>query len=145
FPRREVRPHGETAALAAALGLAPGRVLEADHLMAVFDDETAVSALRPNQRLLEQLDAALVIATAPGRNSDYVCRVFAPKMGIAEDPVTGSAHCLLAPYWAERLGKTELFARHLSPRGGEVYCDLSDSGVRIAGHTVKYLQGELFL
>jgi predicted PhzF superfamily epimerase YddE/YHI9 len=84
-----------------------------------------------------------MIATAPGSDCDFVSRFFAPGMGIPEDPVTGSAHCTLVPYWAERLGKTTLHARQISARGGELFCELRGDRVEIAGHAVKYLEGTI--
>lgn len=144
FPRLAAFP-SPIRGLGLALGCMPAVTLSAHHCVAVFDDAAQVLALRPDMRLLEALDGLGVIATAPGLDCDYVCRVFAPKLGIPEDPVTGSAHCVLAPYWAERTGKSELYARHPSSRGGEVFCSLLDGGVRIGGYAVKYLEGELFL
>jgi len=91
------------------------------------------------------LDRLGVIVTAPGRDCDFVSRFFAPGVGIPEDPVTGSAHCTLVPYWAKRLGKTSLFARQVSSRGGELWCADQGERVRIAGHCVKYLEGTIEL
>jgi len=82
-----------------------------------------------------------VIATAPGTAADFVSRFFAPKVGIPEDPVTGSAHCTLVPYWAQRLGRRRLEARQISARGGELQCDDLGEKVRIAGHAVLYFRG----
>ena len=81
--------------------------------------------------------------TAPGEEHDFVSRFFAPRYGIPEDPVTGSAHCILAPYWAERVGKTELRARQVSPRGGELLVRLAADRVHLTGHAVLYLCGEI--
>jgi predicted PhzF superfamily epimerase YddE/YHI9 len=92
---------------------------------------------------VEELDAAGLIATAPGIKVDFVSRYFAPKLGVPEDPVTGSAHCALVPYWAERLGRTRLEARQLSARGGELRCELRGDRVRLGGHAVGYLSGTI--
>ena len=81
--------------------------------------------------------------TAPGNNVDFVSRFFAPRMGIAEDPVTGSAHSTLTPYWAEKLGKSQLRAKQISERGGDLWCKLADDRVQIAGHAVLYFKGML--
>jgi predicted PhzF superfamily epimerase YddE/YHI9 len=84
------------------------------------------------------------MVTAPGDGDcDFVSRFFAPDAGIAEDPVTGSAHCTLAPYWSARLGKSTLHARQVSARGGELWCTLADDRVKIAGNAVTYLRGQL--
>ena len=88
-------------------------------------------------------EARVVIATAPGDDCDFVSRFFAPKVGIGEDPVTGSTHCYLIPFWAERLGKQTLVARQLSKRGGELFCENGKDRVRIGGHAVTYLTGEI--
>src|SRR6185436_5536389 len=90
-----------------------------------------------------QLGVHAVIVTAPGDDADFVSRFFAPTVGVDEDPVTGSAHCTLIPYWAERLGKNELFARQVSRRGGELYCSLHGDRVKIGGEAVLYLKGEI--
>jgi predicted PhzF superfamily epimerase YddE/YHI9 len=94
-------------------------------------------------RKVAAFDVTGVIATAPGDECDFVSRFFAPAFGIPEDPVTGSAHCTLVPYWAKRLGKTTLRARQISPRGGELFCELRGDRVEIAGRAVKYLEGEI--
>lgn len=129
--------------LAAGLGAAPAAVWKARDYLAVFADEQAVQSLRPDFNLLRQLDCLGIIATAPGRDCDFVSRFFAPQAGVDEDPVTGSAHCTLIPYWAHRLGKTRLFARQISPRGGELHCELAAGRVRIGGRAVLYLRGQI--
>jgi predicted PhzF superfamily epimerase YddE/YHI9 len=86
-----------------------------------------------------------VIITAPGDTADFVSRMFAPRIGIPEDPVTGAIHCSLIPYWAEELGKNELFARQVSERGGELFCELAGERVKIGGHTTLYMRGEIFV
>ena len=94
---------------------------------------------------LEQIETHAVIITAPGETSDFVSRFFAPEAGVPEDPVTGSAHCTLIPYWAERLGKKEMFARQVSARGGEIYCELRGDRVKIGGKATLYLKGEIYI
>jgi predicted PhzF superfamily epimerase YddE/YHI9 len=117
--------------------------LQARDAMIVLDTAEAVSAFRPDFKLLSQLDGLGVIVTAPGHEVDFVSRFFAPKAGVPEDPVTGSAHCTLIPYWAARLGKNRLHARQLSRRGGELFCALYGERVSIAGYAVTYFQGRI--
>jgi len=129
--------------LALALGGKPSEAYIARYLLALFDTETAIQTLCPDFGLIAALDAFAVIVSAPGNTVDFVSRFFAPRAGIPEDPVTGSAHCTLVPYWAARLGKTRLTARQLSLRGGELDCELRGDRVAITGRTVEYLRGEI--
>lgn len=113
-------------------------------LFAVLPDAARVRALRPNFAHIAAAGARGLIVTAPGgEDCDFVSRFFAPQSGVPEDPVTGSAHCALAPYWAARLGKTRLHARQVSARGGELWCELRGNRVGIAGRAVTYLRGTL--
>ena len=126
------------------LGSAPAVVMQVeDNYFAVFEREDDVKRIRPDLRVLEKLHPAGVAITAPGEDSDFVSRYFAPSYGIPEDPVTGSTHCSLAPYWGERLGKTSLHARQISERGGELWCELKGDRVIIKGNAVLTLRGEL--
>ena len=100
-------------------------------------------ALKPDMAKVAALDHMAVIATAPGGDCDFVSRFFVPSLGIPEDPVTGSAHCTLVPYWSKRLGKTRLFARQVSARGGELWCEDRGERVSIAGRCVRYLEGTI--
>ncbi|HLP02743.1 MAG TPA: PhzF family phenazine biosynthesis protein, partial [Opitutaceae bacterium] len=109
----------------------------------VFRREEELRALTPDFAKFGPLDAFGVIATAPGKSVDFVSRFFAPKAGINEDPVTGSAHCTLAPYWSKRLGKPRLRAEQLSARGGRLWCEVDGDRVKIAGHAVTYLRGQI--
>jgi len=109
--------------------------------MAVYEREEDVRSLEPDMGKLAAFEVTGIIATAPGDECDFVSRFFAPRMGIPEDPVTGSAHSTLVPYWAERLERVALHARQISPRGGELLCELRGDRVEIAGHAVKYLEG----
>jgi len=129
--------------LFAALGAKPKVVLAARDYLCVFDTEAEVRAVKPNMEKLAAIDRFATIITAPGADCDFVSRFFAPAQGIPEDPVTGSAHCTLIPYWASRLGKTKLFARQVSPRGGELWCEHRGDRVTIAGRAVKYLEGTI--
>lgn len=125
-------------------GSLPSAALEGNETyVLVYETEDAIRDLRPDFAILEQLHPFAVMVTAPGRKSDFVSRYFAPSYGVPEDPVTGSAHCALAPYWAERLGKTYLHARQLSERGGELWCEMAGERVIIKGNTILTLQGSL--
>jgi predicted PhzF superfamily epimerase YddE/YHI9 len=143
FPSRPGSPVPVSDALARALGAKPREALLARDLLAVFDTEAEIRALRPDPAGVASIDAFAVIASAPGAEVDFVSRFFAPRAGVFEDPVTGSAHCTLVPYWAARLGKTRLAARQLSARGGELACELRGDRVTIAGRVVEYLRGEI--
>ena len=102
-----------------------------------------MQALKPDFKALAEAASYAVIVTAPGDEHDFVSRFFIPNAGIDEDPVTGSAHCLLTPYWAETLGRTQLRARQLSARGGELGCELVDDRVRLSGRALLYARGEI--
>ena len=102
-----------------------------------------VRELKPDTRALARIDARGIIVTAPGEDCDFVSRFFAPRVGVDEDPVTGSAHCKLIPYWSKRLGKRELFARQVSARGGELWCVDRGDRVTIAGCGVMFLEGTI--
>lgn len=143
FPARPGAPLAVSEELAVALGARPREALLARDLLAVFDTEAEVSALRPDLDRVAALDAFAVIVTAPSSDVDFVSRFFAPRAGIPEDPVTGSAHCTLVPYWAARLGRPKVTARQLSSRIGELDCELQGDRVAIAGGTVEYLRGEI--
>lgn len=118
---------------------------DSDKLMARLDDAETVRTLTPDFAALRQLPGQGVIVTAEGADHDFVSRYFVPKLGIPEDPVTGSAHCTLVPYWAEQLGRTALEARQVSARGGELRCRLAGDRVRLAGRCALYLEGRLAL
>lgn len=143
FPAAPPRPCAAPPALVEALGRKPVEVLAADDYIAVYDDERIVRALAPDMEKLRALDLRGVAVTAPGVRYDFVSRFFAPKHGIPEDPVTGSAHCELAPYWAGKLDKTRLRARQVSRRGGDVVCELRAGRVRLAGSAVLFMEGEI--
>jgi PhzF family phenazine biosynthesis protein len=134
-------------ALVRGLGRAPAFVLGAPaRWVCVYANADDVSNLRPDHALLKQVKPGRIIATAlGGGDCDFVSRYFAPDAGIAEDPVTGSAHCTLTPYWADRLGRNSLHARQVSARGGELWCSLEGQRVKIAGQAVLYLKGEITL
>lgn len=141
FPSRKPTPCATPDGLATLLGASPSQVLSSRDLMVVFDDEAVVRNLTPDLAGLAALDTFAVIVTAPGKTVDFVSRFFAPGAGIPEDPVTGSAHCTLVPYWAERLGKKDLHAFQLSRRGGELFCTDQEDRVAIGGRAVTYMTG----
>ena len=141
LPSRSVAP---PAGLAAALGAEPRQVLEStDDWLAVLDDEATVRNLKPDLAALKAFPCRCLVPTARGDAVDFVSRAFAPRYGIPEDPVTGSAHCALAPYWADVLGKDDLRAFQVSARGGEVRCRVAGDRVKLAGQAVVYLEGTI--
>jgi len=142
FPARPSEPVEAPPELLAALGgPAPVEVLGGPRWLVVYEDEAAVRSLAPDFRALKEVGNAIV--TAPGSEVDFISRYFAPCSGIDEDPVTGSAHCTSAPYWAERLLKTFLTARQISRRGGELECEVRGDRVRIAGEAALYMKGRI--
>ena len=143
FPSVPPRPCTAPAALLEGLGHQPVEVLGADDYIAVFDTEAVVSAISPDLAKLRELGLRGVCVTAPGSGVDFVSRFFAPKFGIPEDPVTGSAHCELAPYWASRLGKATLKARQISKRGGDIQCELRGDRVILLGGAVTFMEAEI--
>jgi predicted PhzF superfamily epimerase YddE/YHI9 len=145
FPAHPGKPIAVSDEITAALGAKPAEAYFARDLHAVFTTEKEVADLKPNSELVAALDAFAVIASAKGDETDFVSRFFAPRAGISEDPVTGSAHCTLVPYWAGRLGKDVLIARQISARGGELTCENKGDRVIIAGHAIEYLQGKIRL
>jgi len=129
-----------------ALGLepAPSELLEVNETyIAVLETEGMVASAVPNFSRLEQLHPYVVAITAPGDQEDFVSRYFAPSYGVPEDPVTGSVHCALTPYWSKRLGKAQLSARQLSERGGQLWCELADQRVMLKGRAILTMQGTL--
>jgi PhzF family phenazine biosynthesis protein len=145
FPARPAEPVKAPEALVAGLGAEPAEVLAARDYLCVFESEKQVRALKPDMGRLRELDRMGVIATARGDTVDFVSRFFAPKVGIPEDPVTGSAHCTLVPYWTDRLGKDQLHAQQVSRRGGELFCIARGMRVVIAGRAVLYMRGAVDL
>ena len=144
FPARPPRACEPPKVLAQALQAEYDRVLCSNRdLMVIFQTEQQVRELSPDQALLGSLDFFAVMVTAPGDASDFVSRFFAPRQGIPEDPVTGSAHCTLVPYWSKRLGRKKLHARQVSSRGGELWCEDQGERVSISGQAVLVLSGEI--
>ena len=143
FPALPPKRLADDAKVAEALGAAPAELWDEMDLMAVFAGEAEVAALSPDMAKIAALDTRGVIATAPGESCDFVSRFFAPKAGIPEDPVTGSAHCILAPYWAKRLGKRRLTARQISARGGDLVVEHKGERVLISGRVAPYMEGRI--
>lgn len=134
------------AGLGAALGVAVAEVRVSDNQYFVFlDNEAAVTSLSPDMDILMTLDRDGVIVTAPGDHCQFVSRAFAPKEGLPEDPVCGSAHLSLVPYWSDRLHRTDHLALQLSPRGGELHCSLKGAEVRLAGKCALYMEGAIHI
>ena len=130
--------------LTEALGREPvdaGKAL--DYLIAVYEDESFIENLKPDFQLLKGLPGHALIVTSASEKVDFVSRMFAPSIGIDEDPVTGSAHTILTPYWSHKLGKVSMHARQISARGGDLHCKISGDRVEIGGKAVTYLAGEI--
>lgn len=143
FPAAPPEPLDMSDVLAEALGRRPSALLAAFDYVAVYDSEDDIRALKPDFAALAKLDRRGVVATAPGREVDFVSRCFFPALRINEDPVTGSAHCEMAPYWAGRLGRNRLQARQISKRGGAVGCEVRSDRVSLTGRAADYLVGEI--
>jgi PhzF family phenazine biosynthesis protein len=141
-PPQRVKPPAE---IVAAIGIEPDEMWKSRDYMAVYATEQHVRALTPDMAKLAAFDLFAVIATAPGRSADFVSRFFAPGQGVPEDPVTGSAHCTLVPYWSQRLGKKSLHACQVSKRGGELFCEDQGTRVRISGHAALFATGTIHL
>ena len=145
FPSRPPTPCETPEALVKGLGRVPLEVRRSRDYFSVFESQSDILNIKPNMEWLNQLDCLGIIVTAPGDKVDFVSRFFAPKAGIPEDPVTGSAHSSLIPYWAERLGRRKLISLQLSPRGGELSCEEAGGRVKIGGKAVTYLRGNIEL
>lgn len=145
FPSRPVSSVETPNGLFEAIGKAPKEILKARDYFLVYENEQEVLDIQPNFTKLLEIDAHGFIVTAKGSDCDFVSRFFAPEVGVFEDPVTGSSHCNLVPFWSERLGKTELFARQVSARGGELFCEFKGDRVKIGGKAILYLKGEIYV
>jgi PhzF family phenazine biosynthesis protein len=146
FPSKEPVETGSDEIIDKALGLRPRHLYKsAFDFMAVFENQAEVEALKPDFNILKNHDSRGLIVTAKGDNSDFVSRCFYPQSGIDEDPVTGSAHVVMVPYWAKQTGKNSFTAIQLSARRGYLDCELSGERVLIGGHAVTYLEGDFYL
>jgi PhzF family phenazine biosynthesis protein len=147
FPSRIPVPAAAPREILAAIQVKPLEVLKSRDYIFVFDNEETIRNLKPKQSILDQinLDPGGVIVTAPGKEVDFVSRFFTPQASIFEDPVTGSAHCSLIPYWGKRLGKEAMVAQQLSARGGKLYCKNQGERVLISGEAVTYMEGHIYV
>jgi PhzF family phenazine biosynthesis protein len=145
FPSRPVQKAEVPKGLIEAIGKTPKEIFKARDYFLVYENEQEILDINPNFSKLLEIDAHGFIVTAKGETADFVSRFFAPEVGVFEDPVTGSSHCNLIPFWAERLGKNELFAKQISARGGELFCELRGDRVKIGGNAVLYLKGEIYV
>ena len=143
FPSRPPEIDNNIELVSEALRKKPMALFRHRDAVAVFENEEDIKSMTPNMEKIEKLDYAAVIITAPGKDVDFVSRNFAPKLGIPEDPVTGSAHCELIPYWSKILNKKELLAHQISERGGKLYCTHNKDRVTIGGEAVTFLRGEI--
>lgn len=143
FPSRPAHPCKAPQALIEGLGAKPVEVLLARSHLAVFETKEEILSIKPEMARLMELDSKGVIITSPGGDADFVSRFFHPKAGVPEDPVTGSAHCTLVPYWAAKLAKNELLARQLSDRTGVLWCSLEKGRVFLSGQAVMFLEGQI--
>ena len=147
FPAYTLKRLEVTQEIEDALGARPREVWRARALVCVFDDPETVIHMKPDLDKVRARKGALMQVTAPGTGTEFDCisRTFAPKMEVPEDPVCGSGHCHIVPYWADRLGKTELTARQASPRGGTLYCRLEGDRVILAGRAALYAAADLMI
>ncbi len=145
FPARPAQEVPLPDGFEAATGVVPEYFLRAQKNMAVLADEAAVLAFNPDLDYIKHMQGMGLIVTAPGRESDCASRYFAPHAGVPEDPVTGSAHCTIVPYWAARLGKNDIYARQVSARGGDLYCRLDGDRVILAGYAKLVLEGRMMI
>jgi PhzF family phenazine biosynthesis protein len=143
FPARPPLPMTASEDLLEGLGRPPREVWAARDYLAVYETEDEVRALAPDFGRLARVDRFAVIASAPGARVDFVSRFFAPRQGLPEDPVTGSSHCTLVPFWSKRLGRKRLHALQVSARGGELFCEDRGDRVAISGRAVRYLTGTI--
>jgi PhzF family phenazine biosynthesis protein len=144
FPARRPVDQPPPDGLNTALGVQPLETYASEEdILVVLENEGRVRSLQPDINALGALACRGTIVTAKGRDCDFVSRFFAPRVGVAEDPVTGSAHCVLVPYWADKLGKSRLHALQVSRRGGELFCEDRGERVGIAGNAVFFMEGTL--
>ena len=146
FPAYQLKKVPVTEAMIDAIGAVPVEAYMGRDLLCVFDDEEIVRTLEPNMDKLKGLDGLMLQVTAPGRKTDCVSRSFAPKLNVAEDPVCGSGHCHIVPYWAKRLGKETVVAYQASSRGGTLYCRMCDDDrVVLSGKAALFSECELYV
>lgn len=145
FPIYELKPIQITDTMIDAIGCVPKEAYLGRDLLCVFDDEQTVRNLTPNMEKLKNIDGLLLQVTALGKDVDCISRSFAPKLDVLEDPVCGSGHCHIVPYWANKLNKNEINAYQASQRGGMLYCKLCGNRIKISGNAVLYAEAEIFI
>ena len=145
FPSRPPKRINEIDLLYEALGKKPLEILAYRDLIAVFNDQDEILSISPDLEKLKKIDYPSIVITSLGDNSDFVSRNFAPKLGIPEDPVTGSSHCELIPYWSNKINKKEMIALQISERGGKIYCTNKENRLLRGGKAVTFLRGEIDL
>jgi PhzF family phenazine biosynthesis protein len=147
FPSRMPTVSDLPAIIYDSLNIKPKEIFKSRDYVLVYENEQEIRDLKPDQAILNQinLDPGGIIVTAKGDKADFVSRFFTPQSTLFEDPVTGSAHCSLVPFWAERLMKNKLFAQQVSPRLGEIQCTFLGDRILLKGHAVKYLEGDIFI
>ena len=145
FPAYPLKKVPVTESMIEAVGAVPSEAYMGRDLLCVFDDESTVRNLKPDMDKLLKLDGLLLQVTAPGKDTDSVSRSFAPKLNVAEDPVCGSGHCHIVPYWAKKLGKKNIVAYQASKRGGTLYCRVSGDKVFMAGKAALFSECELHI
>jgi PhzF family phenazine biosynthesis protein len=143
FPKQPPVPCETPNVIIEAFNREPIECAKSEDIIAVFEDEVDIASANPNFEQLKKLDARGVIITAKSKRYDFVARFFAPRYGIPEDPVTGSAYTQLAPYWSAKLGKNKFKAKQISSRGGKVYCEIVGDRVLISGKAIKYMEGKI--
>lgn len=143
FPAYDLTPVPVTEQMTEAFGYSPVEAYIGRDLLCVFEDEKQILSMDPDQELLMNLDGLLQHVTAPGKGTDCVSRSFAPKIAIAEDPVCGSGHCHIAPYWFKRLNANHIVAYQASQRGGTLHCRLEDDRIILAGNAILFSKGDL--
>lgn len=145
FPAYELEKVPVTEKMCAAIGAVPSEAYMGRDLLCVLEDESLIPGLTVDQGKVMELDGLLLHVTAAGSEADCVSRSFAPKCNVPEDPVCGSGHCHIAPYWAKKLGKNQLVAYQASPRGGTLWCTVEGGRVKLAGKAALYSQAEIFV
>lgn len=145
FPAFDLKPVPVTDQMAAVIGARPKEAYMGRDLLCIFDDEAVVRSARPDLAKALELDGLLLHISAPGKQTDCVSRTFAPKMNTPEDPVCGSGHCHIVPYWAGKLGKSDIVAYQASPRGGTLYCSLDGSRVKLRGKAALFSIADIFI
>ena len=145
FPAYELKPKEVTSTMEDAIGARPVEAYMGRDLQCIFESEDVVRGLSPDMEKLKALDGLLLQVTAKGREYDCVSRSFAPKLNVPEDPVCGSGHCHIVPYWAKKEGKDDIIACQASRRGGILYCGIEADRVKLAGKAALYSEAELFV